>query len=78
MISCVSLIKSLNLSFLIWKMGTMMIIPPSRMHVCLQRASDPEWAFWVPESVTNMNYSATWVKEVFCLDIMAAIPKANY
>ena len=60
MLSCVSLIKSLNLSCLIWKMGTMMIIPPSRLHVCLQRASGPERAFWVPESGTNMNYSATW------------------
>ena len=60
MLSCVSLIKSLNLSFLIWKMGTMMIIPTSRLHVCLQRASGPERAFWVPESGTNMNYSATW------------------
>ena len=78
MLSCMSLIKSLNFSFLIWKMGIMMTIPPSILHVCLQRASDPEWAFWVPESGTNMNYSATWVKEVFCLDIMAAIPKANY
>ena len=58
-LSCVTLIKSLNLSFLIWKMGTM-IIPPSRLHVCLQRASGPKRAFWVPESGTNMNYSATW------------------
>ena len=47
---CVVLIKSLKLSFLIWKMGTMMIIPPSRLHVCLLRTSGPEWAFWVPES----------------------------
>ena len=78
MLSCMSLIKSLNFSFLIWKMGIMMTIPPSILHVCLQRASDPEWAFWVPESGTNMNYSATWEKEVFCLDIMTAIPKANY
>ena len=38
----------------------MMIIPPSRLHMCLQRASGPERAFWVPESGTNMNYSATW------------------
>ena len=29
MLSCVSLVMSLNLSFLIWKMGTMMVIPPS-------------------------------------------------
>ena len=59
-LSCVSLIKSLNLSFLIWKMGTMMIIPPSRLRVCLRRASGPERTFWVPESGTNMNYYATW------------------
>ena len=60
MFSCVSLIKLLDLSFHIWKMGTMMIIPLSRLHVCLQRASGPERAFWVPQSGTNMNYSATW------------------
>ena len=59
-LSCVSLIKSLNLSFLIWVMGTMMIIPHSRLHVCLQGASGTERASWVPESGTNMNYSATW------------------
>ena len=73
----VCLIKSLNLSFLIWNMGTMMMIPPSRLHVCLQRASGPERAFWVPKSGTNMNYSATWEKEI-CLGVMAAIPKAKY
>ena len=78
MLSCASLIKSLNLSFLIWKMGPMMVIPPSRLHVCLQRANDPDRAFWVPESGTNMNYSATWEKKVFCVDTMAAIPKAKY
>ena len=38
----------------------MMIIPPSRLYVCLQRTSGPERAFWVPESGTNMNYYATW------------------
>ena len=76
--SCVSLIKSLNLSFLIWKMGTMMIIPPSRLHVCLQRGGGPERASWVPECGTNMNYSATCEKEIFCLAVMAAIPKAKY
>ena len=78
MLSCVSLIKSLNPSFLIWKMDTMMMILPSRLHVCLQRANDPEKAFWVPESGTNMNYSATWEKKFFCVDTMAAIPKAKY
>ena len=78
MISCVSLIKSLNLCFLIWKMGIMMIIPPSRLHVYLQRASGPERAFWVPKSGTHMNYSATWKKEIFCLEVMAAITKAKY
>ena len=78
MLSCVSLIKSLNLSFLIWKMGTKMMITPSRLHVCLQRASGPERAFWVPESGTHMNYSAIWEKEIFCLEVMAAIPKAKY
>ena len=78
MLSCVSLIKSLNLSFLIWKMGPMMIIPPSRLHVCLLRKNAPEIAFWVPDSGTNMNYSATWKKEIFCLEVMAAIPKAKY
>ena len=59
-LGCVSLIKSLNLSFLIWKMGIMMIVPPFRLHVCLLRTSGPKRAFWVPESGTNMNYSATW------------------
>ena len=78
MLSCVSLIKPLNLSFLIWKIGTMMMITASRLHVCLQRANDPEKAFWVPESGTNMNYSATWEKKFFCVDTMAAIPKAKY
>ena len=78
MLSCVCLIKSLNLSFLIWKMGTMIIIPPSGLHVCLQRASGPERAFWVPKSGTHMNYSATWKKEIFCLEVMAAIPKGKY
>ena len=78
MLSCMSLVKSLNLSFIIWKLGIMMIIPPSRLHVCLQRVSDPEWAFWVPESGINMNYSATWEKEDFCLEVMANIPKARY
>jgi len=58
-------------------MGTMMIIPPSRLHVCLLRTSGPERAFWVPKSGTNMNYSATWEKEI-CLGVMAAIPKAKY
>ena len=61
MLSSVTLIKSLNLSFLIWKMGTKMIIPPYRLHVCLLRTSGPESAFWVPDSGTNINYSATWV-----------------
>ena len=62
MLSCVSLFSLvfLNFSFLIWKMGIMMIIPPSRLHVCLQRTSGPEMAFWVPESGTNMNYSTSW------------------
>ena len=78
MLSSVTLIKSLNLSFLIWKMGTMVIIPPSRLHVCLQSANGPERAFWVPESGTNMKYSATWEKENFCLEVMAPIPKAKY
>ena len=55
----------------------MMIIPPSRLHMCLQRASGPERAFWVPECGTNMNYSATWVKAIFCLEVMATIPKAK-
>ena len=55
----------------------MMIIPPSRLHMCLQRASGPERAFWVPESETNMNYSATWEKAIFCLEVMATIPKAK-
>ena len=76
-LSCVTLIKSLNLSFLIWTMGPMMVIPPSRLHVCLQRANDPDRAFWVPESGTNMNYSATWEKAIFCLEVMATIPKAK-
>ena len=57
---CVTLIKSLNLSFLIWKMGTMLILEPFRLHTCLQRADGPERAFWVPESGSIMNYSATW------------------
>ena len=78
MLSYVSLIKSLDLSFLIWKIGTMMMITASRLHVCLKRASGPERAFWVPESGTNMNYSATWEKEIFCLEVMAAIRKAKY
>ena len=56
---CVNLIKSRNLSCLIWKMGTMMIIPPSRLHVCLLRTSGTERTFWVPESGTNMNYPPT-------------------
>ena len=77
MLSSVSLIKSLNLSFLIWKMGTMMIIPPSRLYVCLQRGSGPERTFWVPESGTNMNYSAPG-KEIFCLEVMTVIHKAKY
>ena len=55
----------------------MMIIPLSRLCVCLQRASGPERAFWVPESGTNMNYSATWEKEIFSLEVMAAIPRLN-
>ena len=59
-LSCVTLIKSLNLSFLIWIMGTVMIIPPFRLHVCLQRTSGPKRALWVSESGINMNYSATW------------------
>ena len=46
-------------------------------HVCLLRTSGPERAFWVPESGTNMNYSATWEKEIY-LGVMAAIPKAKY
>ena len=56
---CVNLINSLNLSVLIWKMGAMMIIPPSRLHVCLLRTSGAERAFWFPESGTNMNYPPT-------------------
>ena len=59
MLSCVTLLKSLNLIFLIWKLGTMMIVPPSRLHVCLLRTSGPERAVCVPDSGTNMNYSAT-------------------
>ena len=77
MFSGVSLIKSLNPSFLIWKMGTIMIIPPSRLHECLLRTSGPERAFWVSESGINMNYSATLKKEI-SLGVMAAIPKAKY
>ena len=77
MLSGVSLIKSLNPSFLIWKMGTIMIIPPSRLHECLLRTSGPERAFWVSESGINMNYSATLKKEI-SLGVMAAIPKAKY
>ena len=59
-LGCVSLIKSLNLSFLIWKMGIIMILQPFRLHMCLKRAGVPQRAFWVPESGTKMNYSATW------------------
>ena len=55
----VNLINSLNLSVLIWKTGTMMITPPSRLHVCLLRTSGAESVFWVPESGTNMNYPPT-------------------
>ena len=59
MLSCVTLIKPLNLSFLIWTMGTMMIIPP--LDACMPAKNKwPQRAFWVPETGTNMNYSATW------------------
>ena len=58
--SCVNLIKSLNLSFLIWKMRTMMIVPPSRLRVCLLRTNGPERTSWVSESGTIMNCTATW------------------
>ena len=74
----VVLIKSLKLSFLIWKMGTMMIIPPSRLHVCLLRTSGPEWAFWVPKSGQIWIILLPGEKEIFCLEVMAAIVKAKY
>ena len=64
-LSCVSLIKSLNLSFLIWKMGTMKIIPPSRMHVCLQRASGPERTFWVPAATAAATLLQLWSDSVW-------------
>ena len=55
-----TLIKSLKLRFLIWKIGTKVILKPLRLHTCLQRAGSPERAFWFPDSGTNMNYFATW------------------
>ena len=39
---CVTLIKSLNLSFLIWKISTMMILQPFRLCTCMQRTGGPE------------------------------------
>ena len=57
---------------------TMMIIPLSRLHVCLLRKSGPERAFWVPESGTNMHYSASWGEGNILFRGYAAIPKAKY
>ena len=75
MLSCVTLIKSLNLSFLIWKMGPMMIIPPSILHVCLQTASGLKRAFWIPESGININYSPTWGEGNFLFRSYGCHPK---
>ena len=77
-LSCMTLIKSLNFSFLIRKMGTTMILQPFRLHMCLQRAGGPERAFWVPESGTKMNYSATWGEGNLLFRGMCAIPKVKY
>ena len=77
-LSCVTLIKSLNLSFLIWKMGIIMILQPFRLHMCLKRAGVPQRAFWVPESGTKMNYSATWGEGNLLFRGMCAIPKVKY
>ena len=76
-LSCVTLIKSLNLSFLIWKMGTM-ILQPFRLHTCLQRAGGPERSFWVPESEKIWIILPPGEKEIFSLEVMTAIPKAKY
>ena len=65
MLSCVTLIKSLNLSFLIWKMGNMMIVPPSRLHVCLLRTSGPERAFWVPAATAAATSLQLWSDSVW-------------
>ena len=74
--SCVIMIKSLKLSFLIWKMGTMTIIPPWG-GVCLGGARDPERAFWAPESRTNINYSAS-SESMWWLQVTPDIPSLQY
>ena len=77
MLSCVTFIKSLNLSLLIWSMGTMMIIPP--LDACVPvRRDGPERASWNPESEKVWIILPPGEMEIFCLEIMAAIPKDKY
>ena len=78
MLSYVTLIKSLNLSCLIWKMGTVMIILPFRLRACLQRTSGTERTFWVSESGTNMNYSATYGEGNLLFRDYGCHPQAKY
>ena len=50
-ISCVNLIKSLNLSFLIWTMGTIMIIPP--LDACVPAKNKWSWKGFLGSWVWN-------------------------
>ena len=49
--SCVNLIKSLNLSFLIWTMGTIMIIPP--LDACVPAKNKWSWKGFLGSWVWN-------------------------
>ena len=57
MLSCVISIKSLNLSFLIWTMGTMMIIPP--LDACVPAKNKWPWEVFLGSWVWN-------IYELFC------------
>ena len=50
-LSCVTLIKCLNLSFLIWTMGTMMIIPP--LDACVPGENKWPWEGFLGSWVWN-------------------------
>ena len=74
-----TLIKSLNLRFLIWKMGSMMIL--FNLLDCMCTCKE-QVALRGLSGLLSLEQIRIILppgeKEVFCLEVMGAIPKAKY
>ena len=76
-ISCVNLIKSLNLSFLIWTMGTIMIIPP--LDACVPAKNKWSWKGFLGSWVWNKYelFCHLGRRKSFVLSVWVPSPRLN-